>query len=146
MTAFLWTIIAVAAGLVLYAYAGYPALLALIGRWRHRGTLIRTDVEVPDISIVVPAYNEAHQIRVLLESLLAVDYPAERRQILVISDASTDGTDEIVRDYADRGVELLRMPERVGKTAAENASCAYLRGEIVINTDASTRIHPHAVR
>lgn len=146
MTALLWTIIAAAAGLALYAYAGYPALLALIGRFRGRGTSVRGVAELPDITIVVPAYNEAHQMRALLDSLLAIDYPADRRQVLVLSDASTDGTDDIVREYADRGIELLRMPERVGKTAAENASCAYLRGEIIINTDASTRIHPEAVR
>lgn len=146
MTAFLWTIIAGAAGLVLYAYAGYPALLALMGWLRGSDTSVRGDAELPDITIVVPAYNEAHQMRALLDSLLAIDYPADRRQVLVLSDASTDGTDDIVREYADRGIELLRMPERVGKTAAENASCAYLRGEIIINTDASTRIHPRAVR
>lgn len=139
----LWMILAIAVILVLYAYAGYPALLALIGRRRERSPAM---AELPEISIAVPAYNEAHQMRALLDSLLAIDYPAEKRQILVVSDASTDGTDEIVSEHADRGIELLRMPERVGKTAAENASCAYLRGAIIINTDASTRIHPQAVR
>lgn len=143
MTELLWTIVAIAFGLVLYAYAGYPAALALISRRRPRPPAM---LELPCITIVVPAYNEAHQMPALLDSLLAIDYPAEKRQILVISDASTDGTDEIVRERADRGIELLRMPERVGKTAAENASCAYLRGEIIINTDSSTRIHPQAVR
>ncbi|MGH7676979.1 MAG: glycosyltransferase, partial [Gemmatimonadaceae bacterium] len=76
----------------------------------------------------------------------AQDYPADRRQILVLSDASTDRTDEIVTSYASRGVELLRMPVRGGKTAAENASIARIRGDIVVNTDSSVRLHPHAVR
>ena len=78
--------------------------------------------------------------------MLAADYPAERRQVVVISDASSDGTDEIVRRYAARGVELVRQPERRGKTAAENAARAVLRGEIVVNTDASVRIHPDSIR
>lgn len=143
MTVLLWTVIAIAVALVLYAYAGYPALLALVGRRRERPP---ATADLPVISIVVPAYNEAHQMRSLLDSLLSIDYPAEKRQILVVSDASTDGTDEIVRELADRGIELLRMAERVGKTAAENASCAYLRGDVIINTDASTRMHPQAIR
>ena len=69
---------------------------------------------------MVPAYNEVHAIRRTLDSLLAIDYPADRRQILVVSDASSDGTDDVVREYADRGVELLRLAQRSGKTAAEN--------------------------
>ena len=71
---------------------------------------------------------------------------AELRHILVVSDASTDRTDEIVRSYAERGVELLRLPTRSGKTAAENAACARLRGEVVVNSDASIRLHPAAIR
>jgi cellulose synthase/poly-beta-1,6-N-acetylglucosamine synthase-like glycosyltransferase len=100
----------------------------------------------PSISITVPAHNEASQARELVESLLAVDYPADRRQILVVSDASTDGTDEIVSAFGDQGVELLRLDSRAGKTAAENMARAHLRGEIVVNTDASVRIDRDAVK
>jgi cellulose synthase/poly-beta-1,6-N-acetylglucosamine synthase-like glycosyltransferase len=64
----------------------------------------------------------------------------------VISDASSDATDNIVRRNADQGVELLRMPERGGKNRAENAAAEHLRGEIVVNTDASIRIAPKALR
>lgn len=102
--------------------------------------------EWPQISITVPMYNEEAQARGLIESLLALDYPADRRQILIVSDGSTDRTDEIVGEYADRGVELLRMPVRSGKTAVENAASARLRGEIVVNTDASIRIRPEALK
>jgi len=81
-----------------------------------------------------------------LERLLALDYPNALRQILVVSDASTDGTDEIVSRFAGRGVDLLRLPRRQGKTAAENAARRHLTGEIIINTDASVRIDPAAVK
>ena len=77
---------------------------------------------------------------------MLLDYPAERRQILIVSDASTDGTDEIVAEYADRGIELVRQPTRAGKTAAENAARSALRGDIIVNTDASIRIHPHSLK
>jgi cellulose synthase/poly-beta-1,6-N-acetylglucosamine synthase-like glycosyltransferase len=63
-----------------------------------------------------------------------------------VSDASTDRTDEIVSSYSDRGVELFRVDSRAGKTAAENAARGKLRGDIVVNTDASVRIHPQAIK
>jgi cellulose synthase/poly-beta-1,6-N-acetylglucosamine synthase-like glycosyltransferase len=132
-----------------YAYVGYPALLraltAVRGRRRVAPVSAPTD-EWPEIAITVPVYNEEAQIRGLIESLLKLDYPEDRRQILIVSDASTDGTDEIVREYADRGVELLRVEARGGKGAAECAALPHLRGEIVVNTDASIRIRPDALK
>jgi cellulose synthase/poly-beta-1,6-N-acetylglucosamine synthase-like glycosyltransferase len=133
--------------LLLYSYAGYPLLLVLMSRLKRVAPpASEPPAEWPHISITVPVYNERHQISTLLESLLKLDYPAERRQILIVSDASTDGTDDIVRSYADRGIEFLRMPGRKGKTASENAAAQLLRGEIVVNTDASIRIYPDAIK
>jgi glycosyltransferase involved in cell wall biosynthesis len=131
-----------------YAYVGYPALLAalrpLVGRRRVPGP---EDVaEWPEITITVPCYNEAAGIAATLDRLLAVDYPAERRRIVVLSDASSDGTDDIVRRYADRGVVLLRLPERRGKSAAENAAFGAVWGTIVVNTDATTVIPPGSIK
>jgi len=100
----------------------------------------------PRITITVPCYNEAQSIAATLEGLLALDYPADRRHVLVVSDASTDGTDDIVRGFAGRGVELLRLDRRRGKTAAENAAADRLRGEIVVNIDATIRIAPGALK
>ncbi len=129
-----------------YAYAGYPLLLELLAMLRPRSLAAREPHPWPMISVTVPAYNEERAIAATLDAILATDYPADRRQILVVSDGSTDGTDEIVRGYAGRGVELLRMPVRAGKTAAENAAQQHLRGEIVVNTDASVRIAPGALK
>lgn len=128
-----------------YAYAVYPLALAAIARMRAARP-IAGEGALPTVTIVIPAYNEQLQIAGAMESALAQTYPPDRRQILVLSDASTDATDDIVRGYAPRGVELLRMPVRKGKTAAENASVPMIRGEIVINTDSSVRLHPDAVR
>lgn len=128
----------------------YPVLLALGAgfqgrRWapEHPPSL-RPD-EFPAISITVPVYNEVHQIESLLESLVALEYPADRCQILIVSDGSTDGTDDIVAGWADRGVELLTVTDRGGKGAAENAARPHLTGEIIVNTDASIRIRPDAL-
>jgi glycosyltransferase involved in cell wall biosynthesis len=129
-----------------YAYLGYPAILKVLSLFRRSAMPSDRPHPQPSISITLPVYNEAAVIAGTLERILEVDYPAERRQILVVSDASTDGTDDIVRRFAARGVDLLRMPERRGKTAAENAARPYLTGDIIVNTDASVRIHPDAVR
>ncbi len=129
-----------------WAYAGYPAVLWAASRFRAPLPPRPDPAEWPSISITVPAYNEAARIRGTIESLLAIDYPPDRRQILIVSDASTDDTDRIVAEYAARGVELFRAPQRGGKTAAENAASSALTGEIVVNTDASIRIQPHSVK
>lgn len=141
-----WILVAAPLLLAAYAYAGYPLLLAALARVRGRRPAVAGPQEWPRVSISLPAYNEEAQIRGAIESLLALDYPAARRQILVVSDASTDRTDEIVGEFAGRGVELLRMPRRGGKTAGENAAAARLTGDIIVNTDASIRIRPDALR
>jgi glycosyltransferase involved in cell wall biosynthesis len=139
-----WILVLLPVALIIYTYLGYPGILWLIARRRSPSSAVLT--EYPRVSVVVPAYNEELQIRGAIEALVAQDYPADRRQILILSDASTDGTDGIVAEYKDRGVELLRMNVRGGKTAAENASIAMLRGDIIINSDASVRLHPAAMR
>jgi cellulose synthase/poly-beta-1,6-N-acetylglucosamine synthase-like glycosyltransferase len=143
---FAGTLIAIPVLLGLYTYAGYPLLLRLLSLGRG-GTLKAEDpAEWPLITITIPAYNEEKEIANTVESVLALDYPPERRQILVVSDASSDRTDEIVKQYADRGVELLRVEGRVGKTEAENIASSQLRGSVIVNTDASIRIAPGAIR
>src|SRR6266576_4681204 len=145
MSALAAVVLALALSLCLYTCVVYPALLKALAWLRPRAQQSRaSNCARPLISIVVPAHNEAGVIAETLERILALDYPA--RQILVVSDASTDGTDEIVMRFAPRGVELLRLPERRGKTAAENAARSRLRGEIIINTDASVRIDEAAVQ
>lgn len=128
-----------------YAYVLYPLLLKLLGSRPRTGGRV-FDGEWPRISITVPAYNEESEIAATIESLLALDYPPDRKEILIVSDASTDRTDEIVRSYGDCGVRLLRLEARSGKTAAENAAAEMLTGDIVVNTDASIRIERNALK
>ena len=146
MTAVAHWLFAASVALVLYAYFGYPALLWLLARGRSRAAPAAADADWPLVSFSLPAFNEETSIAATLERILATDYPADRRQVLVVSDASTDRTDEIVRSFASRGVELLRVPERRGKTAAENAAGPHLKGDIVVNTDASVRIDPRSLK
>ena len=133
-------------GLCVYTYVGYPVLLQLLGSLGRRRRAQSPPREWPLVSITIPVHNEAEVIASTLERILEVDYPVERRQILAVSDASSDQTDDIVSRFAPRGVELLRLPERRGKTTAENVARAHLRGDIIVNTDASVRIHPQALK
>lgn len=124
-----------------YAYLVYPVLLMLVGATRRRrAARVDVDGRWPMITVTVPVYNAVESIGATLERLLTLDYPRSRMQLLVISDASTDGTDELVRAFAPRGVELLRLPERRGKTAAENAAIAAARGHIIVNVDATVLV------
>jgi glycosyltransferase involved in cell wall biosynthesis len=129
--------------IALYAYVGYPLILWLVAKWVRRAAPTAEGADWPSVTITVPVYNAASSIGATLDRLLDLDYPPEKLQILVISDASNDGTDEIVRALGDRGVELLRMPERRGKTVAENAALSAARGEILVNVD-STILVPRA--
>ncbi len=139
-----WVLVTAGAGVAAYAYVGYPALLALWGAVRRRPAPAPGDHR-PAVTVTIPAYNEERTIADAVEGVLAQHYPADRLHVLVISDASTDGTDDVVRRYAGRNVELLRLAQRAGKTAAENASRQRVTGEIVVNTDASIRLHPGAL-
>ena len=123
-----------------YAYVIYPAVLWIITRFRNTVRHSNSSWNWPSVTVTVPVYNAASTIRRTLEQILALDYPLDRLQILVLSDASTDGTDDVAREFSGRGVELLRAPERRGKTAAENAAVSVARGDIIVNVDATVLV------
>jgi cellulose synthase/poly-beta-1,6-N-acetylglucosamine synthase-like glycosyltransferase len=128
-----------------YTYVGYPLLLVALSRWRGRLVERREDYE-PSVTIVITAYNEERDLAAKLENTLALDYPAEKLEVIVASDCSSDGTDEIARSFAPRGVRLHRQTERLGKTAAQNAAVELARGEIILFSDATTLYRPDVLR
>jgi cellulose synthase/poly-beta-1,6-N-acetylglucosamine synthase-like glycosyltransferase len=135
-----WILIVAPIALGGYAFIVYPGIVWLWSRLRPAYTLPPAPVVWPEISILIVAYNEERRLRRTLEHALATDYPADRLNVLVVSDASSDGTDDLVLHYGDPRVRLLRMPERSGKPAGENAAGAMLRGDIVVSIDASILI------
>lgn len=146
MIALALALVAVPAALALYAYALYPLLLRAAAARRPPRAAPGEPAEWPTVTVVIAAHNAAAAIGRTLERLLAADYPPGRLHVVVVSDASTDGTDDVVRSFAGRGVELVRQPRRAGKTAAENAAAAHLRGELVVCTDATILVAPDAIR
>jgi glycosyltransferase involved in cell wall biosynthesis len=97
---------------------------------------------LPEATLVITAYNEEERIREKLENTLALDYPRDKLQVLVASDGSTDATNSIVREYADRGIELLQVKSRGGKENAQKEAVAVARGDILVFTDVATRLNP----
>ena len=129
---------------LLYTYAGYPVLLAMVSAVRPR-KIRRGDCE-PTVSVIITAYNEERDLTAKLENTLALDYPPELLEIIVASDCSTDRTDEIARAFAARGVRLVRQQQRLGKTAAQNIAVAEACGEIILFSDATSRYEPNVLR
>jgi cellulose synthase/poly-beta-1,6-N-acetylglucosamine synthase-like glycosyltransferase len=119
-----------------WTHAGYPAAAALAARVRARP--VRKGGTLPTVSVIVAAHDEQDVIERRLENLLALDYPPEKVEIVVASDASTDRTDELVEAVAARKprVRLLRCP-RGGKVAAQNLAVRETTGEIVAFSDAN---------
>jgi biofilm PGA synthesis N-glycosyltransferase PgaC len=140
-----WAVILflVGAGFAFYIVAGYPLLLALLARWRPKP--IRKQFAEKTVTVLLAVYNGEQWMRAKLQSILRLDYPRRRMQILAISDGSTDQTDSIVTEFRAQGVELLRVPHG-GKAAALNAGMARATGEILFFTDVRQPLEPDALR
>jgi hypothetical protein len=138
----LWTLIAVSAAWVAFAYAGYPLALMLMARLSPR-PVIRADIS-PPLSLIIAVYNGEKVLRQKLEATLALEY-AGTLEIIVASDGSTDGTDTIAESFAERGVRLVALDSRAGKEAAQAAAIAKATGEILVFTDVTAELEPEAL-
>jgi cellulose synthase/poly-beta-1,6-N-acetylglucosamine synthase-like glycosyltransferase len=130
--------------LLLYVYLIYPLLVRVLGA--RFGTPARRGADLPSVTILITAYNEEKSIRDKLLNISRLDYPAELLNTMVVSDASSDATEEIARRFDPAHVTVLRIEGRQGKTACQNAGAAVARGDILVFTDATTRIDPGALR
>lgn len=139
-TVVFWTCCA----LLLYVYLLYPMLVrALAARF---GRPVRRGTELPSVTIIVTAYNEEKCLRGKLDNISRLDYPPELLDTLVVSDASSDATEEIARQFDPARVSVLRVEGRQGKTACQNAGAAAARSDILVFTDATTQIDPETLR
>jgi cellulose synthase/poly-beta-1,6-N-acetylglucosamine synthase-like glycosyltransferase len=126
-----------------YTLFGYPLLLGLVARWRTRP--VRKAPWPATVSVILPVYNGEPWMAAKLESILALNYPAELLEILVVSDGSTDATASIVGGFTSRAkIELLVLP-RGGKAAALNAALKRATGEILFFTDVRQQLHPDSL-
>lgn len=146
-----WIALALVLAPVLVVVQGcllYPLVVGVLAARRADAARVcnKGNSERPTLTALIPCHNAGETLASTLDALIASDYPAQLRHILVVSDASTDQTDAIARTYAADGVRLLRLAERRGKTATENAALTELRGDVVVCLDAGTTVHPAAIR
>ncbi len=137
------TLFIISAAFLLYVLIGYPAALAAWARLFPRP--IRKEFTPCPISVIIPVRNGARWIDAKLRSLLDSDYPAGLLEILVVSDGSTDGTNECVAAYNDARVALLSLPAS-GKSTAINLGLDRVSSEIVVLTDVRQPFAPDALR
>jgi glycosyltransferase involved in cell wall biosynthesis len=123
--------------LILYAYFGYPMVLAALGLVRRRSVTRRPIT--PRVSFVITAHNEARSIAAKIENTLEQTYPADALEIIVASDCSTDGTDAIAAGFAPR-VKVVRPQARKGKEAAQQLAVMAASGEVLVFSDVGTRL------
>jgi len=132
------------AGLLIYSYALFPFLLALISR---RVPETPTDPsEWPRVSVVLSVFNEEKHIAARLANFVALDYPADRLEFLVGSDGSTDGTEVILASCADKRLHFERMPSRGGKPRVLNYLVRQAKNELLVFTDANTMFATDALK
>jgi cellulose synthase/poly-beta-1,6-N-acetylglucosamine synthase-like glycosyltransferase len=133
----------VAVGLILYTHAGYPLLLWLLARVRRTRTVPPPAEPEPTVSLIVAARDEEAVIADKVRNALALDYPRERLEVIVASDGSTDATAERAR--AAGADTVLELPGR-GKVGTQDAGVDAATGDVLVFSDANTRLEPNAVR
>lgn len=129
---------------ILFPYVIFPLLLSFVGRFRPAKTMARA-AELPGVTMIVPASNEAARIARKVANTAALRYPPDRLQVLFVSDGSTDDTAEIVRRLATPAMTLVELPVRRGKAAGLNAGLERAANEILVFSDASIDLEPDAL-
>jgi cellulose synthase/poly-beta-1,6-N-acetylglucosamine synthase-like glycosyltransferase len=134
----------ICAGLIVFTHLGYPLCLWLLAKLRRHTTLEHPEPlqELPTVSLIVPAHDEAEVIGARIENALALEYPRDRLQLIVASDGSTDATVEAAREA---GADLVLDLPRGGKIAAQNAGVEQATGDILAFSDANSFWHPDAL-
>jgi poly-beta-1,6-N-acetyl-D-glucosamine synthase len=137
----------VAFSIVVYTYVGYPILIGILARLRPQ-KIVADPSYLPSVTACIPVYNAASYLKAKVESLVALDYPADKIQILLYSDGSTDDTDAVATEFAtqDPRIKLLRSEQRQGKPLGVNRMLSAATGEVLLMTDVRQPLVPGALR
>jgi cellulose synthase/poly-beta-1,6-N-acetylglucosamine synthase-like glycosyltransferase len=130
--------------LILYTYAGYPLWIYLRSRLRPKPQ--RQEAILPTVSIILAVHNGAALLRQKVAHLLSLDYPRDRMEIEIVSDGSTDGTDDILKELRDPQVSCIQCPEHSGKAAALNLGMQRATGEILLFLDIRPWVESNALQ
>jgi cellulose synthase/poly-beta-1,6-N-acetylglucosamine synthase-like glycosyltransferase len=145
--------------LVVYVYCLYPVLLFLVyssvqavrdlrylATRRDRRARLQTSADLPPVSLIIPAYNEARSLPGKIINLEQLDYPYDKLEVIFVSDGSTDGTNAILQSLPDPRMRAVLLPVRRGKFQALNHGAECARHDIIVFSDASTLFAPDAVK
>lgn len=135
----------ISAGVLLATWLGYPLWLRIRAKGQRLPHRAGPHAWWPSVTIVVVVRNADASLPALLRNLVALAYPADRRKILVVSDASDDFTDAVARSMEHRGVELLRIMRPMGAARAVNVARKHVRSDIVVMVDPAARLAPAAL-
>jgi cellulose synthase/poly-beta-1,6-N-acetylglucosamine synthase-like glycosyltransferase len=142
----MYLLFSIGAFVAVYSYLLYPLLLLLKRRRPTIADNSTTQDHWPSISVIIPAYNAIELIQKKLDSTLALEYESSLMEVIVVSDGSDDGTDDIVRQYEKRGVRLLKLDGRSGKESAQKFAISKSNGDILVFTDVGTETPPGSLK
>ena len=128
-----------------YVYLGYPLILWLLNKAGFRRLHSCSEI-TPRVTLIISCYNEAKILRQKLQNSLELDYPVEKLFVVVVSDGSDDGSDDIVREFIGLQVRLVRQEGRLGKTMGLNLALKDLDTDIVVFSDANAMYERQAIR
>ena len=145
--------------LVAYTYVLYPCLLFVVYALSQVRTDLRyltrrgdrrqrplTDQDLPPVSVIIPAYNEERHLKDKIANVAELDYPRDRLQVIIVSDGSTDQTNDILSNVHDPTIETILLPSRAGKWAAVNEGTRRARHDLLVMSDAATLFRADALR
>ncbi len=124
--------------LLAYSYIGYPLVLQVLSRLKPKWKEPQVELSLLSVSVIVSVYNEEKIIKKKIDNFLQLDYPSDKLELIIVSDGSTDKTNEIILSHNEENINLIIQPERRGKTSALNRAVREARGEILVFTDADT--------
>lgn len=130
--------------LIFYTYFGYPLLLWILTIFLSKP--IKKEDITPSVSLIISAYNEEKIIERKIKNCLEIDYPKDKLETIIASDCSSDKTDEVVIRYQDKGIKLVRLDAREGKTAVQNRAFKEANGEVLVFSDANSMYRVKAIR
>lgn len=155
MTTILTTVFWLSVGAILYTYAVYPVLLILLSSLKQaiKDTKFvlskqgrrKRESELPEVTVVIAAYNEEKCIKARVENLLALHYPAEKLRILIGSDGSTDNTNALLSEFTDPRFEAVLFKQNRGKINVLNDLLNQVKTPITVFSDANTFFQPDAI-
>ncbi len=146
MTNFALSIFWIGTFIVFYTYIGYGFVIFLLSKIkaRRKDLVFQNDQQLPEVTVLIAAYNEGNFIEEKIANTLALDYPRQKLSVFIVTDGSTDNTPDLVKKF--HAVKLFHEPQRRGKIHAVNRVMKAVDTPIVVFSDANTTLNKQAIR